>query len=297
MDPDLIETLQRHTSADRGPRGYRDMPVPGMTVMWCDGTTLASGMEYKPSLCITLQGGKQVTFGETVFDYGEMAYLLVSVHTPAFGCIVSATPERPYLGLTLDLDVGMLRSVMEEIEDLPAPSPDRTIGVFAATLSGGMADCIARLVQLLDEPRAIGVLAPGIMREICYRLLTGPNGSEISKLVLPNSHMRRIADAIHLLRENFTRPVRIEHLADAARLSPSSFHQHFKTLTSMTPLQYQKQLRLLEARRLMLSEDVSASHAAFKVGYESPTQFSREYTRMFGSPPKRDLVASRLVPA
>lgn len=273
------------------------MPVPGMTVMWCDGTTLASGMEYKPSLCITLQGAKQVTFGETVFDYGEMAYLLVSVHTPAFGCIVAATPERPYLGLTLDLDVGMLRSVMEEIEDLPPPSPDRTIGAFAATLSGGMADAIARLVQLLDEPRAIGVLAPGIMREICFRLPTGPIGAEISKLVLPNSHMRRIADAIHLLRENFTRPVRIEHLADAARLSPSSFHQHFKTLTSMTPLQYQKQLRLLEARRRMLSEDVSASHAAFKVAYESPTQFSREYTRMFGSPPKRDLAASRLVPA
>lgn len=289
MSNDIVEAMKRHISARGSAQGYFHTPVPGMTAMWSDGTTLASGMEYKPSLCITLQGAKQVTFGDTMFDYGELAFLLVSIHTPAFGCIVSATPERPYLGLTLDLDVGMLRTVMDELEPRPVPSPDRTIGVFASTLSDDLTDCLRRLVRLLDEPAAIGVLAPGIMREICFRLLTGPNAREICKLVLPNTHMRRIADAIHLLRENFTRPVRIEHLADVARLSPSSFHQHFKALTSMTPLQYQKQLRLLEARRLILSEEVNAAHAAFQVGYESPTQFSREYARMFGNPPRRDL--------
>jgi len=251
--------------------------------------TQPNGMIYVPSLCITVQGAKEVTFGDSVFDYGEMAFLLVSVEMPAFGRVTRASKERPYIGITIDLDVGIFREVMDELDEAPTPTNDQGIGVFAATLEGGLADCVERLVRLLDTPRAIPILRPTILREICYWLLTGPNAGEVCKLVLPNSHMRRIADAIYLLRGNFTKPVRIEHLAATARMSPSSFHHHFKLLTAMTPLQYQKRLRLLEARRLMASEDINVSHAAFQVGYESPSQFSRDYSRMFGTPPKRNV--------
>jgi AraC-like DNA-binding protein len=208
---------------------------------------------------------------------------------PAFGRVTKASKERPYLGITIDLDVGVLREVMDQLDEPPVPSNSQGIGVFASPLEGGLADCVVRLVRLVDNPKAIPVLQPTIMREICFWLLTGPYAGEICKLVLPNSHLQRVAEAIYLLRDNFTKPVRIEHLAAAARMSPTSFHQHFKILTSMTPLQYQKQLRLLEARRLMASNDVNVSHAAFQVGYESPSQFSREYARMFGTPPKRDV--------
>jgi AraC-like DNA-binding protein len=150
-----------------------------------------------------------------------------------------------------------------------------------------------RLVRLLATPKAIPVLYPSIMREIYYWLLSGPNAGAICKIALPNGHTQRIADAIYVLRENFSRSIRIEELAATARMSPSSFHQHFKTLTSMTPLQYQKQLRLLEARRLMVSDAANVTRAALQVGYESPSQFSREYARMFGTPPKRDAMTMK----
>jgi transcriptional regulator GlxA family with amidase domain len=141
---------------------------------------------------------------------------------------------------------------------------------------------------MLGTPDAIPILYPSVMREICFWLLTGPNGGEVCKLALPTRHTRRMAEAIYFLRKNFVRPVRIEELAAAARMSPSSFHQHFKMLTSMTPLQYQKHLRLLEARRLMVAGGTSVTDTAYQVGYESASQFSREYARMFGLPPKRD---------
>jgi AraC-like DNA-binding protein len=285
----LVEAVNRHLA----PRGHQDGFFPtsleGVNIIRISETTSPNGMVYKPSLCITVQGTKEVSFGESVFDYGEMGFLVVTVEMPAFGRVTAASKERPYIGVTIDLDTGVLREVMDQLEEPPVPSDDQGIGVFASALEGGLADCIVRLVGLLDNPKAVPILQPTIMREICFWLLTGPHSGEICKLVLPNSHMQRVIEAIYLLRDNFTKPVRLEHLAAAARMSPSSFHQHFKILTSMTPLQYQKQLRLLEARRLMASDDVNVSHAAFQVGYESPSQFSREYTRMFGTPPKRDV--------
>jgi AraC-like DNA-binding protein len=289
MSSILVEAVNRHL-AQRGPDdGFFPTSVDGMHIIRLSETTLPNGAVYKPSLCITVQGTKEVAFGNAIFDYGEMGFLLVTVEMPAFGRVTTATKDRPYLGIAIDLDVGVLREVMDQLDDPPAPSNGQGIGVFASSLENDLADCVVRLVRLLDDQNATLILQPMIMREICFRLLTGPFAGEICKLALPNSHMQRVAEAIHLLRDNFTKPVRIEHLAAAARMSPTSFHQHFKTLTSMTPLQYQKQLRLLEARRLMASNDVNVSHAAFQVGYESPSQFSREYTRMFGTPPKRDL--------
>jgi transcriptional regulator GlxA family with amidase domain len=160
-------------------------------------------------------------------------------------------------------------------------------------MSAPLTDCMLRLVRLLDLPQAVPVLFPAIMREICFWLLTGENGGEVCKLALPDSHTRRIASAIYLLRDNFTRAIRVRELADAARMSVSSFHEHFKALTSMTPLQYQKQLRLLEARRLLLAGGLSVSGAAYRVGYESASQFSREYSRMFGGAPRLDIAEAK----
>jgi AraC-like DNA-binding protein len=251
-------------------------------------------MVYKPALCVVVQGAKQLMLNDRVIDYAEMQALIISIELPASGRVIQASAENPYVAISLEFDVGMMREVMERLDTPPKPTGSARLGIFVEDLSQPLADCLVRLTGLLATPRAIPVLYPAIMREICFWMLTGPNGGEVCKLVLPDSQTRRIADAIHLLRDNFTEPVRIEQLAAAARMSPSSFHQHFKTLTSMTPLQYQKQMRLLEARRLMVAGSANVENAAYQVGYESASQFSREYTRMFGAPPKRDVVEMRV---
>ena len=174
-----------------------------------------------------------------------------------------------------------MRDVMEGLDSPPAAGGNARHGVFVTEVDEPVADCALRAVRLLDTPKAIPMLYPAIMREICYWLLTGPSGGEIARMTLANNHTQRVISAIHALRDRFAEPVRIEELAAIAQLSPSAFHRQFKVLTSMTPLQYQKQLRLVEARRLMISSTANVETAAFQVGYESSSQFSREYSRMF----------------
>jgi AraC-like DNA-binding protein len=244
---------------------------------------------YKPALCITVQGAKQVLFGDKLFDYGEMQALVVGVEQPGVGRVTRATLREPYLGIFLQLDLGILREVTAQLSPPPKPNGDTRMGVFGIEVDGPLADCIGRMIQMLETPQAAPILYPAIMRELSYWLLTGESGGEICKLVSPNSRTQRIAEAICLLRDDITRPIRIEQLADTAQMSPSSFHQHFKLLTSLTPIQYQKQMRLLEARRLMVEDGANVTGAAYRVGYESVSQFSREYARMFGTPPKRDI--------
>jgi transcriptional regulator GlxA family with amidase domain len=181
-----------------------------------------------------------------------------------------------------------MRSVAQELEAPPTASGEPCRSVLVTDFQGPLIDCALRMVRLLDTPKAIPALYPVVMREICYWLLTGPHGGDIARLTLPNSPSRPVLNALHSLRQRFTETVRVEELAAVAMVSPSAFHRQFKALTSMTPLQYQKQLRLLEARRLMVSCGMNVETACFQVGYESPSQFSREYARMFGSPPKRD---------
>jgi AraC-like DNA-binding protein len=219
----------------------------------------------------------------------------VALEVPAIGHVTVASEAKPYIGINLDLDPAILQEVIEVLEKPPRIG-DGAVGLFVAEVDDELNDSMVRLLKLLDRPEAIPVLYPAIMHEISYWLLTGPHGGEVAKLALPDGHARRVSSAIRLLRDNFDKPVHMDELAEAARMSPSSFYQHFKTLTSMTPLQYQKQLRLLEARRRMLSTDANVETAAFAVGYESPSQFSREYARMFGTPPKRDVAALRATP-
>jgi AraC-like DNA-binding protein len=202
--------------------------------------------------------------------------------------VVEASPGKPCLVLAFELDLAIMRSVAEELDAPPKPSGESGRGVFVTDFQGPLADCALRLVRLLDMPKEMPTLYPMIMREIGYWLLTGPHGGDVMRMCLANSQSQRVINAMHSLRQRFAEPIRIEELAAIARMSSSAFHRQFKALTSLTPLQYQKQLRLLEARRLMISSALNVEAAAFKVGYESPSQFSREYSRMFGSPPKRD---------
>lgn len=243
---------------------------------------------YRPSLCVVAQGAKEILFGDATLRYGAMECLVVSMEMPASGRIVDASPQEPYVGVTIDLDVAMLHDVLEQLERLPAPPAAPGPCMSVGKVDEPLAECVLRLLRLSQTPKAIPILFPSVMREICYWLLSGPYGGQLCGLASAESNFMRIAKAIYFLRANFAETLRVEQMADVARMSPSSFHQHFKQLTSVTPLQFQKQLRLLESRRLMVADAASVEQAAYKVGYESPSQFSREYSRMFGVAPKQD---------
>jgi AraC-like DNA-binding protein len=265
-------------------------PINGLVVMRHTETVAPEDAKhglFSPSLCVVAQGAKQIALGGDVFEYDEGTALVVSVEIPAIGRVTRASREEPYLGMTIALDIGILHEVLSQLTSSPKPTSDR-LCVFVERLSDPVFDCVVRLARLLSTPDAISILYPPLMRELCFYLLTGPNGAEVSKIARTESHTRRISDALLFVRQNFTRSIRVEEMAAIARMSTSSFHEHFRTLTAMSPLQYQKQLRLLEARRLMVVEASSVTEAALQVGYESLSQFSREYAKMFGAAPKRD---------
>ncbi|QDL93229.1 AraC family transcriptional regulator [Paroceanicella profunda] len=292
MTSDLAKAFSSYVAAHGGPDALSVTPVENLFLMCSTKTRLPFRKMYRPSLCIVAQGAKRIEVAETVLDYPAGTALAISVELPGYGGVTQASSEAPFLGMTIEFDMNMIRAVLDKLPAPPPATPDGS-GLFVERLSDAQQDCIARLVRLLGMPEAVPVLYPAIMQELYYWLLVGPNGGEIAKMVRSESHTQRIADAIFHLRRVFRRSVRIEELADVACMSPSSFHQHFKTLTSMTPLQYQKQLRLIEARRLMVMEAANVTRAAFEVGYESPSQFSREYSRLFGSPPKQDAMTLR----
>lgn len=276
-----------------GGEGRFETPMAGVHVMRVFNQKMPHCQLYRPSLCVVVQGAKQMVFGEETLNYGAMECLIVSVDLPASGRVTEASPAAPFLGINIELDTAMMREVLQQLPKPPVPSERTGVAAFVGKIDGDLADAVLRLIRLADTPDAVPILYPAVMREICYRLLIGPNGAEVSKLALPETHAQRVWQAICVLRDNYNQPLRVEALAEAARMSPSSFHQHFKALTSMTPIQYQKQLRLLEARRLMVVDATSVGEAAYLVGYESASQFSREYSRVFGAPPKRDVVNCR----
>ncbi len=250
----------------------------------------------EPMLAIVVQGKKAALLGEEAYYYGAAQYLVVSVDLPISGFIVEATPDRPYLGFKLDLDPHQLCDLITAqssadswCEAIASQRVTSVRGFFVSTADVRLLDCALRLIRLLDTPQDIPILAPMIIREIYYRLLIGEQGEAVRQIATSGSNMQRIASVLSLIKADFAQPMRVEDLAEQASMSPSSFHYHFKEVTSMSPLQYQKQLRLLEARRLMLTENSDASNAAYQVGYESSSQFSREYSRMFGAPPIRDI--------
>ncbi len=263
--------------------------VPGLALFQrTEPSEPVTGM-YEPSLCLVTQGAKRVQLGDDTFVYDAHHYLITSVHLPTVVQVTEASREKPYLGLRLKFD---LREVSQLMADSNLPSPrtqQSSRGMATSEMTLPLVTAVHRLVELLDEEQDIPILAPIIQREIIYRLLVGEQGGRLRQISAEGSQSRQIARAIEWLKGNFTQPLRIDDLAAQARMSSSTFHHHFRSMTALSPLQYQKQLRLQEARRLMLSERLDAATAAFQVGYESPSQFSREYGRLFGAPPLRDI--------
>jgi AraC-like DNA-binding protein len=244
-----------------------------------------------PCFCVIAQGAKALTFGGDVFRYGPGQYMISTVGLPMTAEVVEASPERPYLGLRLALDPSVVASVMVE-SGVVQPRGDGDGGVRAVDVSpldADLLDSTVRLVRLIDKPGEFRALAPLVVREIVYRLLTGAQGSRMRHLATVGGHAHRMVRAVTKLRENFDKPLRIEAVARELRMSVSGFHAHFKAVTAMSPLQFQKHLRLQEARRLMLGEHLDAGEAGYKVGYEDPAYFSRDYKRHFGEPPMRDV--------
>jgi len=286
----LLSAIEAYVAARGGGEGQFRTPMSGVNIMRSFAARMPIRQMYRPSLCVVVQGGKQIMFGDDTLNYGAMECLVVTMDLPASGRVVQASPTQPFIGMTIEFDTAMVREVLQQLTSPPAPSTTTALCAFVGQVDAGLAGCVLRLVRLAETPDAVPILYPLIMREICYWLLAGPHGHAFRKLALPEAHAERIARAIHRLHGSFDQTLRVEQLAEAAGMSPSSFHQHFKALTSMTPLQYQKQLRLLEARRLMVMDAANVAQAAYQVGYESASQFSREYSRMFGAAPKRDVM-------
>ncbi|SIO29615.1 transcriptional regulator, AraC family [Singulisphaera sp. GP187] len=250
----------------------------------------------EPALCVVARGRKRVMLAEEVLVYDPAHFLLVSVDLPLVGQVVEASPEEPYLSVRIDLDLGQVGEVLLDAEIPHSRDSAPRRGLAVSAVDPPLLDAVSRLISLLESPRDIQVMAPLILREITYRVLMGEQGLRLRQIVAEGGQAQRIALAIDWLKRNFARSFRIEDLARETHMSPSAFHQHFKAVTAMSPLQYQKRLRLQEARRLMLGESLDASAAAYRVGYESPSQFSREYQRCFGEPPRRDLARIRALP-
>lgn len=248
---------------------------------------------YQPAFCFVAQGRKQAMLGEEVFRYDPGHYLIYTLDLPLTFQVKEATPKKPYLGFRLNLDSSIVASVMMESGLEPQKGNARLKAMNVSTMDADLLDAAVRLVRLLDAPTERKVLAPLITKEIVFRLLVGGQGARLGHLVASAGDTRRISKAIGYLRENFNQTVRIDEIAHELGMSLSSFHHHFKSVTAMSPLQFQKQIRLQEARRLMLGEDLDAASAGYSVGYEDPAYFSREYKKLFGAPPQRDIAKLR----
>jgi AraC-like DNA-binding protein len=278
----LTDKGELHTTAIQGLALFRrDEP-----------TGPISGM-YEPSICLVAQGAKRVLLGDDTFVYDAHHYLITSVHLPTVVQIIEASREKPYMGLRLTLN---LREVSQLMADSSLPPPrvqQASRGMATGEVTLPLLTVFQRLIDLLVEQQDIPILAPIIQREIIYRLLVGDQGTRLRQIASAGSQSHQISRAIDWLKSNYTNQLRIDDLAKQVNMSVSTFHHHFRSLTAMSPLQFQKRLRLNEARRLMLIEPLDATTAAFQVGYESTSQFSREYSRLFGAPPLRDITNLR----
>ncbi|HET8907872.1 MAG TPA: AraC family transcriptional regulator [Ktedonobacterales bacterium] len=246
----------------------------------------------KPSLCVVAQGSKELLLGDSRYRYDSLNYLLSTIDLPSAGQVIEASRERPFLSLRLELTPALVNSVLMEVgpasqPSLPSPADARAIAVSAMDVE--LLDASVRLIRLVDSPAEAPVLMPLISREIVYRLLLGAQSGRLRHLALQGGYTPDIARAVERLRQDFDQPLRIDQLARELGMSVSGLHHHFKAVTALSPLQFQKRLRLLEARRLMLGEDLDAASAAFRVGYRDASHFNREYKSLFGIPPMRDV--------
>jgi len=298
--PNLQQQLARVASRWTSQQGIQSSAIDGVELIRCDQPSSCGSSVYEPSLCFVIQGTKNILLGDREITYDPLTYLASSVHLPVLGRILDASPERPYLAVKLTVDPQEVADLVLELGD-KAPSSDRhhaacpavECGLCITYMDELMQGALYRLLSLLDSPGDIPILAPLARREILYRALVGEMGSRMRKFAAIDSQSHRISTVISALKDHFAEPLRIAELAEAANMSESTLYHSFKQVTRMSPLQFQKKLRLHEARRLMLAEGLEAATASYRVGYESPSHFSREYSRLFGAPPRADVTFLR----
>jgi AraC-like DNA-binding protein len=282
----LLEAVRRHADAGADELGIAQTGIPGLSTV---RATRPSELLYainRPLVALVLQGTKRVTTGQETLDFGADASLVIAADVPTVSQITRADLGVPYYSLVFELDRAVIESLTQE---MMSARETATSSVWVDQTEVEVADAALRLMRLLDRPSALPVLQTQLVREFHYWLLAGRHGAMIRALGISDSHAQRIARAVAVVREGFAQPLRVDRLAEVAGMSPSSFHHHFRAITSLSPLQFQKQLRLIEARRMMVSDGAPSSNAAYAVGYESVPQFTREYSRMFGVPPARDM--------
>jgi AraC-like DNA-binding protein len=287
MSSELAYLIEANTRVD----GSFPTPIPGLYLSRYSSPTQPGQGVQRPTLAIVAQGSKQIMLGDETFTYDPGHYLVVSLDLPVSGRVTTASKAKPFLGMHLDLDVKQIPSLRTSGRIQRAAKPDR--GLFLSRMTPELLDPVLRLLRLIGKPEDSAVLAPLLHREILYRLWRSEQGEQLERMAQSDGHASGVAKAVIWLKENFDKPFSIKLVAQETNMSPSGLHHHFKTLTNMTPLQYQKHLRLQEARRLMLVEAMDASAAAYHVGYASRSQFTREYSRLFGAPPLRDVEQAR----
>ncbi len=285
----LASIVRKHSNGD----GIHATAVSGLFCIQLSAPNMKLPAVYKPSVCVIAQGAKQVLLEDEIYRYAPPQFLAISVDLPLVGQVTEASADRPYLCLQIEIDPRQIGELIAQSSDASWTRAETQRGLFVGTLDSLTQECVLRLARLLDTPKDIPMLTPMMLREFHYRLLSGNYGGAIAQMAIAGSTTHKIAQVIRRIKTHIAAPVRVEQLAAMANMSPSSFHQHFKAVTAMSPLQYQKRLRLTEARHILLSEDVDAATTAYRVGYESASQFSREYARMFGAPPMRDIAEIR----
>lgn len=287
MHTPLLARVLRYAALQADRDGIAPTPIAGLVAIRVNERSALTSQIARPLACLVLQGSKQVSTGGQTLTFHAGDSLLIMADVPTLSQITQASSAAPYCSLVLDLNPAVIADLATDMATI-----EETNGapVRSAPTDAHLADTALRLMGLIERPAALPVLQASLIREFHYWLLAGRHGAAVRRLGLPDSHVRRVARAVALLRTDYARRLPVEQLADLAGMSSSSFHQHFRAVTSLTPLQFQKQLRLIEARRLMLAEGVNASTAAHVVGYESVQQFTREYGRMFGLPPVRDVM-------
>jgi AraC-like DNA-binding protein len=274
--------------------GIYTTPLQGFNVVRRDSTMEATPGRYAALACLVLQGEKRVWSGKRIFRYDPEHYLVSCVDVPAIIELSKASPQKPYVGLTLELQPSIVYDILQGSPGLEVSERQPGGGFFVEQVTPELADAFARLLRSLGNQNDVKILAPSIVREIHYRLMSSRFGAKIRQLGVVGSRAQRIGKVVDHLQKEYAAPLRVTALAEMANMSPSAFHMHFRHLTNMSPLQYQKQIRLQEARRMLSVEPLDAASVAFKVGYESPSQFSREYRRLFGQPPMRDVDRLRM---
>ncbi len=286
---ELAQLIARAVPAE----GISESAIDGLVLFTSNQPSAITHTLYRPALCIIAQGQKVVRLEGESFCYDPLHYLMASVTLPVTGEVTLATPEQPYLSLRLDIDPAEVAELIAAAGPIGVVNQGSGRGLHVDRLDAAMLDAVLRLVRLLDSPRDIAMLAPLVRREILYRLLCSPQGQLLRDIATDDSQAHRVNRAIEWLNQHYDAPLRIDELAKVANLSSSTPHHRFTAVTAMSPSQYQKQLRLQEARRLMLCENLDVSSVGYRLGYESPSQFSREYSRLFGEPPVRDLARLR----